>query len=353
MAKLKKRADGRYQKKIILSTGKCKIVYGRTIAELNAAADALRDADRNGLQVSDNTTVGEWAKVWISTYKSGLRKGTIDMYRRAYNNQIRMQIGNMRLRDVRHVHIQKIMRDISHMSESWQGKVLITLKQLFETARQNHLIIENPTEGIKITKHQSLEQKQKALSNDQQTELMSLFQPGDFIYAFCALGLYAGLRREEIYGLQWGDISNNSIEVKRAVTFLEDGAPDPNQELKSKAAHRIIPIPTPLRIALDTLPRYGIYVMSTVGGCGFTRKESNHIEYILRTRPSSPVTPHMLRHTYATSLYHAGIDVRAAQYLLGHSSITVTANIYTHITSEDAGRSADSLDAFFRKVVKK
>ena len=55
------RKDGRYQKKVTLSDGRQKLVYGRTIAEVNQAADALRDQDRQGLVVGDTTTVDEWA----------------------------------------------------------------------------------------------------------------------------------------------------------------------------------------------------------------------------------------------------------------------------------------------------
>ena len=66
----KKRKDGRYQRKVTLSDGRQKIVYGKTLAELNAAADALRDEDRQGIKIGDNTLVGEWAKIWLGKYKS-------------------------------------------------------------------------------------------------------------------------------------------------------------------------------------------------------------------------------------------------------------------------------------------
>ena len=81
MAKLKKRKDGRYQRKVTLSDGRQKIVYGRTLAELNAAEDSLREQDRAGLQDGDHTLVGEWAKVWIDSYKTGLRASTLRMHR--------------------------------------------------------------------------------------------------------------------------------------------------------------------------------------------------------------------------------------------------------------------------------
>lgn len=56
------------------------------------------------------------------------------------------------------------------------------------------------------------------------------------------------------------------------------------------------------------------------------------------------ITPHYLRHTYATQLYRAGYDLKTAQYLLGHSDIRTTANIYSHIENDDAKRLAAQID---------
>ena len=62
------------------------------------------------------------------------------------------------------------------------------------------------------------------------------------------------------------------------------------------------------------------------------------------------LTPHMLRHTYATTLYHAGVDLRTAQRLLGHSSIQMTADIYTHLEAEDALSAAGQIDQYLASL---
>ena len=151
--KLKRRADGRYQRKVTLSDGRQKIVYGRTEAELKAAVSSLLSEDDAGLQIGDHTLVGEWAKIWLNSYKLSLRAATVRMYRGSYNKHIMPVLGCMELRDVRPVHIRKVMSSISDMSESTQSKVLLTMRQLFETARQNALLLRNPCDGIKITRH--------------------------------------------------------------------------------------------------------------------------------------------------------------------------------------------------------
>ena len=149
-----------------MSSGKQKFVYGKTIAEVNAAANALMNQDTAGLEVGDHTLVGEWAKIWLKNYKSDLRAATIKMYRDSYNLHIMEQIGYMELRNVKPVHIRQVMASVASRSESLQRKVLLTMRQLFEEARLNHLIIDNPTEGIKITPHAKAEKKKALLPNE-------------------------------------------------------------------------------------------------------------------------------------------------------------------------------------------
>ena len=64
---------------------------------------------------------------------------------------------------------------------------------------------------------------------------------------------------------------------------------------------------------------------------------------------SQDITPHTFRHTYATMLYYAGVDIKTAQYLLGHSSIKVTMDIYTHIDKSQVKNTVSKLELFLNE----
>ncbi len=361
---MKKRKDGRYQKKVTLSDGRQKLVYGRTIAEVNRAADELRDQSRAGLVVGDTTTVGEWAQTWFHNYKSNLRDSTRRMYQNAYNTHILPYLGALKLRDVRPVNVREVMQNVANLSGSLQHKVLITLRQLFTTARQNGLITSDPTEGIKATPHAKPKRKEYLTLEEQRALVSAVKCLGD-PRCLCLVGLilYCGLRPEEARGSQWPDIYKGKLTVNRTLTFLKNNQPDPNQELKTKASHRIVPIPGPMQEILDVTPRIGIYLLTCSDGRPLTQTAYRRLwDKIKRVSPCE-VRPHMLRHTYATNLYRAGIDLKTAQYLLGHATIQMTANIYTHLGKEDAAASVVQLEQYlstgsqepenFQKVVKK
>ena len=344
MARLKKRPDGRYQRRVRLEDGRYKMAYGRTMAELSAAEQQIRDQDRQGLKIGDTTLVGEWAGQWLSTYKKGLRAKTVEMYRSTYNCHICDQLGGMVLKDVRPVHIQQVMLSVASQSESLQRKVLITLQQLFSTAAENRLILRSPVEGVKIVK-QKRPEKKKYLTQEESARLMQVVQDSR-ARAFCGLCLYCGLRREEALGLQWRDIDGDVLTVNRALSFV-GGQPDPNMDLKTKAAHRQLPIPQPLKEILEELPRTSIWVIPAVRG-RMTASAYDRLWQKVEAVWPAPIHAHMLRHTYATMLYKAGVDLRTAQKLLGHSSITMTANIYTHLEAEDSLSAGAQIDQYLQ-----
>lgn len=348
---IKKRADGRYQKRVTLRNGTVKSVFGRSLTEVNAKARALLADDSAGLEIDDDTTVGEWAKVWITTYKANVRPNTLQMYRDAYNLHILEYLGPLRLRDVRPVHCKRVLAAVADKSESLQHKVLITMRQLFDTARTNHLIADNPTEGLKITPHAKPGKKKYLTPAEASSLLQAVDEPRARV--FVALCLCCGLRREEALGLRWTDITADRLVIARAVAFPGgSNQADPSMELKSKASARILPIPAPLRRILDDTPHLGEYVVPTVAGeimtaSAYRKMWGNHIQAVW----PEPIHAHMLRHTYATTLYRAGVDLRTAQQLMGHASIQMTAKIYTHLQVEDGLQVVQRLDAFYAAPV--
>jgi integrase len=88
--------------------------------------------------------------------------------------------------------------------------------------------------------------------------------------AFVSLGLYAGLVREEFFGLQWGDIEDDRLTVNRPVTFIKNFQADTDQSLKTKASHRTIPVPSQLADILSTTKHNSLYVIPAADGSMIT-----------------------------------------------------------------------------------
>ena len=192
-------------------------------------------------------------------------------------------------------------------------------------------------------------------------------------YLFVMLGLYAGLRREEILGLQWDCVHIDDdipyISVRRAWRSVNN-RPEVTTLLKTPAAKRDIPIPQLLVDCLKAEKEKSLsdYVISDSNGeplsdSQFCRlwhyitarrvKERKIYRYIngekihhtispklgerCRTNKSIyytldfHVTPHLLRHTYITNLIHEGVDPKTVQYLAGHENSKVTMDIYAKV----------------------
>lgn len=133
--------------------------------------------------------------------------------------------------------------------------------------------------------------------------------------------------------------------MNRSVAFVGTLV-DTSQELKNKSSHRTVPIPQPLQAILKETPRLGIYVVTRAAGEPMTQSGFRRMWDIVKREAPCEVRAHMLRHSYATNLYRAGIDLKTAQYLLGHSSIEMTANVYTHLAKEDTAASVIQLEKY-------
>ncbi|MCI8689205.1 MAG: tyrosine-type recombinase/integrase [Oscillibacter sp.] len=359
---------GYYRKRVKLPNGKWKDVRGKTKEEVRRKLYDLETSIRQGLVLDDDTTVAELAAEWYSNRKAGLSFSRQGDYRTAINLRICPVIGGMKVKDVKPEHCQRVMAQAAELSFSAQQKTVSTMKQIFACAVDNGLILRSPAEKIKAGGKKP--EEKTALTREQCAQLEAAVQ-GTRAYIFVMLGLYAGLRREEICGLQWKDIDLEAVPprltVRNAVRFADSKAVFPSP-LKSKAAHRTIPLPPNLVHALQEAAKEhkSPFVVPSADGQHITYQGMRNLVRIIDRRapmtegkqksraakeqalgrPIAPrktqkniqkidfrPTPHLLRHTYITRLIETGVDIKRVQYLAGHDDIRMTLNVYAHVAA--------------------
>lgn len=169
--------------------------------------------------------------------------------------------------------------------------------------------------------------------------------------------LETGLCVSELYGLTKSDIDfeNRRIRVERQLT-RDKHSKYYIEPPKTKSGTRFIPMSDAVyRALMDTIEhRKTPKVEQMIDGCAgflFLDKDGKpkvalHLEHAIKRMvdrynqthdiPLPPITPHVLRHTFCTELANAGMEIKSLQYLMGHSDVNTTLNIYTHSSYEIA-----------------
>jgi len=363
-SKYKKRADGRYCTHVVIgvkSDGKPlrKTIYAHTIRELEEKAAELRRQVSTGTVIKDeNVTVAEWAQEWLSTYKSGVSYNTKEMYKVTIHKHIIPVLGHLKLKEVRPHHVQRLIND--KYSEGLTRRVemiALTMRQVFKRAIENNLLVKNPAEALEVPK---IDKPKKRTLTDDEKRYVELAELDLKSRAFVYILLYAGLRKGEALALMKKDINLKDKTITVYKNLITKGnRPEIKMSPKTEAGNRVIPIPSML---LDALAEYlptleTLYVfpsannelMSHIAFRRFWEKIQRQLNKAMGGNSSfmvlaSDVTPHIFRHTYATMLFYAGVNMKTAQYLLGHSSINVTMEIYTHLDKAKAMNAADKIN---------
>lgn len=202
----------------------------------------------------------------------------------------------------------------------------------------------------------------KALSKEQQKEYLRFIRENDSsnYYDDIEILLDTGLRVSELYGFTKSDVDfeNRRLYVRRQLCRTAD-KPYFITSPKTASGFRCIPMTDTVYLAFKRVFKKRIVpkIELLLDGCSgflFLDKSGmpkvamhldNHMrimqrKYIKLYGNNLPrITPHVLRHTFCTNMQQAGIDVKSLQYLMGHSNISVTLDVYTH-TDFDAVQKA-------------
>lgn len=345
------------------------IVYGKTIEDLCQKVDAAQHRSETDEKRLNSPTVKEYAEKWLLMQSANVRATTLIDYTSKVKRHIIAPLGHMKMTDVTADDIKLALVPVSKKSASVFKSVNILYKCIFNSAEDSRIITYNPTRFLS-TKGGGVPQKDRKSLTDEQVGLLLDTIRDLPPYVFVMLGLYAGLRREEILALKWDcvflDTEAPYLLVRRA-WHTESNRPVILTELKTKAARRDIAIPDHLAECLREARKKSTseYVVANKDGGPLTYTEFRSLWRFIVVRTAKPriakkkvdgkyvkymlypqlgemarnngkvqyvldfeVTPHQLRHTYITNLIHAGVDPKTVQYLAGHENSKITMDIY-------------------------
>lgn len=323
-----------------------KAFTGRTLAECRAKRDAFLAAQNASAAAAKPQTVTAWATTWRAVYGSSAgysqtRTVEIDVRRLCDH------LGGMRLDAVQQVHIQAYAQSVAGYAKSTVQKIKATTNRIFAAAVANGYIARNPCDGVKW---QHAGEGTHRFLEPWEIQTITAHWQDHHAGLWAMLMLYAGLRRGEALALRWDDIDGGVIHVKQGVHF-EDNAPVTGAP-KTPAAVRDVPLFAPIREALATVPRTCAFVCTGAEGKPVTSSAwargwvaFNHAMERAAGQQFS-VRAHDLRHTFASMLYDAGVDIKTAQKLLGHASPEITMQIYTHLSDAREASSIGKMEAY-------
>lgn len=331
--------------------GERKYAYGKTPEEAKANAikkQALLEAGVK--EYKTKTTVSQWAKRWLEDYKDGTVGTKWYKQMEAYvDNQIEDAIGDRLITSIKPVDIQKLMNQYADKSASYQRKLLLTLRQIFDSAVENDLIDKNPTQRIKVAPKSSMSAT-RPITDEERRLTLQIADANLSDGIFFLLMLFCGCRPQEVSRLKMSDYDAETKTLHIRKARKADGS---TGSTKSASGLRDVPVPDYLAERLNMLGKSdGEYICTALSGnpltqtsernlwCRFRRQMdiANGAEVfrnsIVKSTLAEDLHPYCYRHTYCTDLRDAGVPITVAKVLMGHSSIQMTADIYTHSTDE-------------------
>ncbi|MCI9626488.1 MAG: site-specific integrase [Clostridia bacterium] len=299
-------------------------------------------------------TVGEWVSFWLDTYKrNSIKPTTYDMYKGSIDRYIVPKIGHYKLDKLNPIIIQKFINDISEkglnakegLSQSSVKKVFITLSQACKQAVSANILYQNPCDGVQVPKKAPRESL--AFTKEEQNQFLSNCNSETTFENLFVFAFNTGMRLGEMLALTWSDVDfeNKTVNINKSISVVNDYD---NPERKSKtiinttktdSGKREIPL-TAKAIQCVSVQKLNNkknspFVFYSTAGTPLSKRNIYRAfnSLLKKSNITTHLTVHSMRHSFATRLLEKGADIKTVSELLGHKSIQITLDIYSHVSS--------------------
>ncbi|GFI56071.1 tyrosine recombinase XerD [Clostridiales bacterium] len=329
---MKKRKDGRYVLTRVID-GKSVTVYGKTKEEVYSKLEAKKQEKERC------KTFSELVELWKDAKWDSFAYGTQNCYRSALTRAID-DFGNVPNNEVTPQMVQRLIEEM--IAQKYSAKSIKTQKTVISTVYRYAIIHkqakENPAtvcvipRGLpKEVREPPTEQELEQIRNDK----------GGWLYP--QILLYTGCRKGEALALCYEDFDfdKKTISITKEVVF-DSNTPHIVHHTKTQAGVRTIGL---LDALAEQLPKNKTGQIFHYTLSAFRHEWERYCKKL-----EIDITPHQLRHAYATMLFNANVPVKLAQKLLGHADIQTTQNIYTHIRDSRIEDATESLNDYIQNL---
>lgn len=272
-------------------------------------------------------TLNAWIEIWLETYVEPLRAANTA---KGYRYALARLSPSFLAQELSAITAIDCQREINRMAATTprQAQIaLVGLRQALKRAVRTGYAPLNP-----IAEIEAPVSEKKDICYLTPEQLIALLREAAPLPAFRAIACMSllGLRRGEALGLRYGDIRDGHVHITQQLDAAGNLVP-----LKTKASRRVLPLTEDLQELLGNGCESDFVCRVTM------RRLYADLKTALSAADLPHVTPHGLRHTYATLAIHEGVSMRILQSLLGHAHFGVTADTYAHVYRPDldaAGR---------------
>jgi len=349
---IRKRADGRWEARLLLEDGTRHSLYGKTQQEAaRRLAQARRDREQGIVPSTDRQTVAEFLASWLETVKRhAVEPSSYVRARQDVRVHLIPALDNHQLAKLAPQHVQALYARMlaDGYASATVRHVHMTLHDALSHAVKLSLAPRNVAD---LATPPRREQAEMAVLSAEQARALLEGAMGDRLEALLVLALATGMREGELIALRWRDVDLEAGTVQVLRTLKKTPQGRAFGKAKSARSRRLIALPA---MATDVLRRHRTrqleerrqlgeawenhdLVFCNEGGGRLSlgtfdrRKPRGWFTTLLNRAAITPVRFHDLRHTAATLLLAQGVNVKVVSEMLGHSSVAITLTLYGHV----------------------
>lgn len=332
-----------------------------------ACAEAITKINQGNYVEGNNITLGGFLEIWLKEYaKPNYKPNVYDVEESIVQKRIIPSLGMQRLQQIKPLTITRFYNQLQEKySSDYARHIHVVLRNVFKMAERWEMIQDNPIN--KVVPPRIKKKEMKVWTVEQCMKFLNI-AVGHAHYIVFSLAIHTGMRRGEILGLRWKDLNykTKTLRVRQNVVWTpSEGIII--QEPKTENSKRTIAISDllikdlenrRLEIETDILHQQDLYSDNDLiccysdGNAVQPRRINDRFDYLTKKAGLPKIRFHDLRHSHATMLLENNINPKVAAERLGHSSVKMFLDRYSHLLPSMQDEAASAIEVAMNNAKK-